>query len=144
MLQVIFTFSDWILINQIIVFSTPFALGGNRFSKNSACSFEWITGAWVKMYRFDAFFRCVNSKYQLWTANIFPTYGGICKSEKIQQAFWREIKPSGVMEYKRMYLWGLSWRTSVVSKTVYNFAGSNLAVEIFFKKWEHYKKGALK
>ena len=104
--QVIFIFSDWLLINQIIVFSTPFALGGNRFSKNSACSFEWITGAWVKMYRFDAFFRSVNSKYQLWTANIFPTYGGICKSEKIQQAFWREIKPSGVMEYKRMYLWG--------------------------------------
>ena len=43
MFQVIFIFSDWILIKQIIVSST-LCLGGNRFPKNSTWSFEWGTG----------------------------------------------------------------------------------------------------
>ena len=90
MLQVIFIFSDWILIKQIIVSSTPLflALGGNRFSKNCTWSFEWGTGAWVKMHRFNSFsnVNTINWKF-------FPTHGGIYKSEKIEQAFWREIKP---------------------------------------------------
>ena len=50
MLQVIFIFSDWILIEQIIASSHPFCLGGNRFSKNSTRSFEWGTGIWVKKH----------------------------------------------------------------------------------------------
>ena len=25
---------------------------------------------------------------------VFPTHGGICKLEKIEQVFWREIKPN--------------------------------------------------
>ena len=29
---------------------------------------------------------------------MFPTQGGMYKSEKIQQAFWREIKPKRVLE----------------------------------------------
>ena len=33
MFQVIFIFSDWILIKQIIVFSTPFVLGETDFQK---------------------------------------------------------------------------------------------------------------
>ena len=90
MLQVIFIFSDWILIKQIIVSSTSLflALGGNRFSKNCTWSFEWRTGAWVKMHRLNSFsnVNTINWKY-------FPTHGGICKSVKIEQAFWREIKP---------------------------------------------------
>ena len=32
----------------------------------------------------------------------------------------------------------------VVNNTVYEFVGSNLGVEIFLKKREHQKKGALK
>ena len=32
----------------------------------------------------------------------------------------------------------------VVNNTVYEFVGSNLGVEVFFKKREHQKKGALK
>ena len=86
MFQVIFIFSDGILIKQVIVFSTHFSL---EETKNSAWSFEWGTGAWVKMHRFNAFYRKVN------TINLknFPTHGGIYKLRKIQKAFWREIKP---------------------------------------------------
>ena len=32
----------------------------------------------------------------------------------------------------------------MVSNTVFHFVGSNLGVEMFFKKREHQKKGALK
>ena len=32
----------------------------------------------------------------------------------------------------------------MVNNTVYHFVGSNLGLEIFFKKREHQKKGALK
>ena len=35
---------------------------------------------------------------------------------------------------------GLGW----VNNTVYHFIGSNLGVEIFLKRREHQKKGALK
>ena len=89
-LQVIFIFSDWILIKQIIVSSTPLflVLRGNRFSKNCTWIFDWGTGARVKMHRFNSFsnVNTVNRKN-------FPTHGGIYKSEKIEQSFWREIKP---------------------------------------------------
>ena len=62
MFQVIFTFSDWILIKQIIVSSTPLILGKeNRFSKCYTCSFHWKTEAWVKMLRFNVFSRNVNT-----------------------------------------------------------------------------------
>ena len=84
MFQVIVIFSDWILIRQI----NPLLLRGNRFSENSAWSFEWGTRAWIKMHRFNAFFRNVNAI----NLKNLPTHGGIYKLEKIQQAFWREIK----------------------------------------------------
>ena len=52
--------------------------------------------------RFNAFSGNVN------TVNwkIFPTYVGIYKSEKIQQAFWRDKTLKSVKKYKRMYPWG--------------------------------------
>ena len=71
MFQFIFFFSDWNLIKQIIA-SSP-TVGGNRFSKNSALSFEWRTGAWVKMPRFITFSRNMNSI----DLKMFPTHGGI-------------------------------------------------------------------
>ena len=83
MFKVIFTLSDWILIEQIIAFSTLSGFG-ETFWKNSTWSFEWGTGAWVKMHRFNAFSRngnCINWKN-------FPAHVRICKSEKIQQEFW--------------------------------------------------------
>ena len=43
----------------------------------------------VEMPRFNAFSRNVNAM----NLKFFPTHGGIYKLEKIQQAFWREIKP---------------------------------------------------
>ena len=78
MFQVILIFSDWILIKQIIV-----------FSKYSTWSFDWGNGAWLKIHRFNAFSR--NVKTINW--KICPTHGGTYKLEKIQWAFWREIKP---------------------------------------------------
>ena len=50
MLQVIFIFSDWILIKQILVSSTSFVLGETDFQ-------NW---GMSKMERFNAFSRNVN------------------------------------------------------------------------------------
>ena len=73
MFQFTFIFSDWILIKQIIVFSTLFAVGGSRFSKNSAWNFEWkgggggggggggVFGVLSVMHYFNAFCRNVNT-----------------------------------------------------------------------------------
>ena len=83
-------------------FLHPFRLGGNRFSKNSTWSFEWGTGAWVKMHRFNAFSRNVNNIN--W--KIFPINGETYKSVKIQQAFWRDKTLMSLKKYERMYPWG--------------------------------------
>ena len=85
MFQVIFMFSDWILIKQIIVFSTPFCLGETDFQKILPRVLSGGTVAWVKIHIFSAFSRNVNS--------INSTHSGIYKLQKIQQALWREIKP---------------------------------------------------
>ena len=50
-------------------FLHPFHLGENRLSKNCTWSFEWGTGAWVKMHRFNAFSRNVGTV--IWKR--FPT-----------------------------------------------------------------------
>ena len=73
--------------------STPLflALAETDFLKNCIWSFEWGTGAWVQMHRFNSFSN-VNTKN--W--NFFATHGGLYKSEKIEQAFWKVIKPQGV------------------------------------------------
>ena len=42
-------------------FLHPFCLGANRFLKNTTWSFEWGTQSWVKMHRFNAFSRNVNT-----------------------------------------------------------------------------------
>ena len=44
------------------------------------------------MHRFNPFYTNVNTI----DLKNFPTHGGVYKLEKIQQAFWREIKPYGV------------------------------------------------
>ena len=102
MFQVIFIFSDWILIKKIIVSSTHFILRETLFLNNSIQSFEWRTGAWVKMHRFDAFFRNVNTIN--W--NIFPTHGGIYMSQKIQQILKWDTTLTSFKKYERMYIWG--------------------------------------
>ena len=90
MFQVIFIFSAWILIKQIIVSSTLFIRGKQVFKK--FCLDFWV-GNWgmSKMHRFNAFSRNVNTI----SWKFFPIHGGMYKLEKIQQAFWREIKPHG-------------------------------------------------
>ena len=97
MFQIIFIFSDWILIKQIIVSSTPFCCWGKqifermlpggmsnsfclgRDDKNLGASFEWRE-AWVKMPRIH--FLGERDKFEyfphtLWNINVW---------EKIQQA----------------------------------------------------------
>ena len=78
-LEVILIFSDWILVKQIVIFSTPFCLWGKqifdrtlpwgmsnfllpmgRDDKTLGPSFNW-GGAWVKTPRINAFSRNVNS-----------------------------------------------------------------------------------
>ena len=141
MFQVIFIFSDWILIKQIIVSSTPFVLR-ETFSK----LFTWRLSGELghqseKMHRLNAFSRNVN------TINwkIFPKHGEIYKLEKIQQTFLERDKTlRSLKKYDRMYNWDESWRAGVASNTVYQFLGYNLGVEIFLKTREHQKKIVLK
>ena len=68
--QILFIFSDWILIKQIIVFSTPFLLGKQIFKK---FCLEFRVGYEYKCIDFNAFSRNVNTI----NLKIFPTHGGI-------------------------------------------------------------------
>ena len=88
--------SNFDIVEQIIAFSTPSVLGETDFS---TWCFEWGSGAWVKMYRFNAFSRNVNTT----TWKIFPTQVGIYKAEKIQQTFWRYKTLRSLKKYERMY-----------------------------------------
>ena len=104
MFQVIFIFSDWILIKQIIVSSTPFVLGkGNRFSKNSTWSFDWRTEAWVKMHRFNAFSRNVNNIH--WK-NFSHKCWNIQVRENTTSILERDKTLTSLEKYERMYPWG--------------------------------------
>ena len=95
MLQVIFIFSDWILVRQIIVSSTHFCCWGKQifermwpwglsnFRLPSAWWQElggkfWVVRACVKMRRINAFSRNVNSI----NLKMFHTYGRIKKVER--------------------------------------------------------------
>ena len=78
MFQVIFMFSDGILIKQIIVSSTIFVLQETDFQNILPGVLSGIL-PWVKIHRFNAFSRNVNTI----TLKIFLTHGGICKLEKI-------------------------------------------------------------
>ena len=102
MFQVIFIFSDWILIKQIIVSFTPFVLGETDFEKILPGVLNRGTGAWVKMHRFSAFSRNVNTiKWK-----IFPTHGGIYKSENSTSILERDKTLTSLKKYERMYPWG--------------------------------------
>ena len=90
MFQVIFIFSDWILIKQIIVSSTPFCCWGKQIFERMMSrgmsnfllprawwqqrgySSEWGE-AWVKLPWINAFSRNVNSI----NLKILPTHSGI-------------------------------------------------------------------
>ena len=62
MFQAILIFSDWVLIKQNIVSSTLLVLGETDFQKIlPGVSFDWGTGIWVKIHRFNAFSRNVNT-----------------------------------------------------------------------------------
>ena len=102
MFQVIFIFSDWILIKKIIVSSIHFVLGETDFPKTSTWSFEWWTGAWVKMHRFNAFSRNVNTIN--W--NIFPTHDRIYKSKNSTSILERDKTLTSLKKYEMMYPYG--------------------------------------
>ena len=94
--EVILIFSDWILVKQIVIFSTPFCLWGKqifdrtlpreisnsllpigRDDKKLGARFDW-DGAWVKTSRLNAFSKNVNSL----NLTIFRTHGGISTFER--------------------------------------------------------------
>ena len=66
-----------------------FHLGGNRFSKNSDRSFDWGTGALVKMHRLNAFSRNVNTinqkknSYTWWNILVRENSTSILETDKI-------------------------------------------------------------
>ena len=119
--QAIIIFSDWILVKQIIVSCTLSAVGGNRFSKkcslekrvisfclrcddkNLGASFE-CGGTWVKMPRFNAFSRNVNTI----NLKIFPTHGAIYTSlrENSESILERAKALRNLWKYETMYSWG--------------------------------------
>ena len=82
--QAVFIFSDWILIKQIIVSSTPFILAETDFQKLLPGVLSGRLGTWLNMDKFNAFSGNVNTIN--WKD--FPKHGGIYKPEKGQQAFW--------------------------------------------------------
>ena len=141
MFRVIFIFSDWILIKQIIVSSTPLflALGGNRFSKNCICSFKWGTGAWVKMHRLKSFSN-VNTinwnffSHTWWNIQVRENWASILERDKTLRSLKKwECIPDANIEGQR-------WWTTLFT----NFLVLNLGFEIFLEKREHQKKGVLK
>ena len=135
MFLVIFIFSDWVMIKQIIVSSTPFYCWGKQIfermlpggmsnsfclgldDKNLGASFEWRE-AWVKMPRIH--FLGERDKFEY-----FPhTLRNIKVWEKIQQAFWRERQsPSDFTEILKV------GSLRLVIKSVYHFVDSNLEIE---------------
>ena len=95
-------------------FLHPFRLGGNRFSKNSTWSFEWGTGAWVKMHRFNAFSGNVNT----------------INWKKFSHTWWN------IQVTKNS--------TSILEKDKPPKKCLNPWCSLFLKKREHQKKGSLK
>ena len=118
MFKVIFIFSDWILIKQTIVSSTPFCCWGEQIfkkmlpgewvicfclgcdDKNLWEKFDWGGGAWVKMPRFNAYFSNVNTI----NLNIFPTHGGIYKFVRKFNKHSGERKTFGVYRIMKCVL----------------------------------------
>ena len=107
MFQVIFIFSDWILIKQIIGSSTPFCcLGKQVFERmlpgginnfllhrtwwqQLGCEF-WVGRGTSK----NSLNQCIFSECEVHKFETFShTWWNIKVWEKIQQALWREIKP---------------------------------------------------
>ena len=100
--QVIFKFSDWVLIKQFKIFSTPFCCWEKRIfeclgewvisfclgcdGKNFVASFEY-GGAWVKMSRFNAFSRNLNAI----NLKIFLTHVEIYVFERKHKKYSGEI-----------------------------------------------------
>ena len=135
MFQVIFIFSDWILIKQVIVSSTPFCCSWNIFlkkccllelviifslgcyDKNLGVIFDWGR-AWVKMPRYNAFSRNVNIMY----LKILRTHGVIYKFEKEfnKHSGERDKALRSLSKYERMY----PMCTWVEINTVYHFGDS--------------------
>ena len=118
MFQVILIFSDWIWIKQMIVSSTLFVLRKT-----------WETKAWVKIHRFNASTRNVktiklkNVSHTWWNIQIKNNSMGILERDKNPNQFikiWKDVSLRLTLEDK--------------DKGGYQFVGSNLGVEIFWKR----------
>ena len=83
MFQVIFIFFGWILIKQIIASYTPFCCWGNR-----SWGETWVGRGMSKNASNQCIF-CELHKFE----NLSNTWWNSKIWKKIQQAFWREMKP---------------------------------------------------
>ena len=145
MFQVIFKCSkssSYFLIEFCKSWFSPLlsAVGGTKFSKTSAWSCEWGTGAWVKMPRFNAIYGTVNVinlffSHTWWSIQVTNNSTSLLergKAKKVKEIWIKHV-------YLRLIL-----KDKCVKQYYLPIVGSNLGVRIFLKKREHQKKGALK
>ena len=84
-------------------FLHPFRLGGNRFPKNSTWSFDWGTGVWVKMHRFNPFSGNMNTIN--WKKN-FPHMVEYMQVRENPTSILERYKTQRKLKkYERMYPW---------------------------------------
>ena len=94
----------WLYFNKANhSFLHSFLLGGNNFSKYSAWSFDWGIGAWVKIHRFNAFSRNVNT---IKLKKFSHTWWNIQVRENSTSILEREKTLTSLKKYERMYHWG--------------------------------------
>ena len=114
-------------------FLHPFLLLKGKDFQNIFCLGFWVGNQCI-------FSECEHHKF-----NFFPHMVKYTSQRKFnrysgERQCPKEFKDIGKDVSLRLIL----WRTRVVSNTVYHFVSCNMGVEIFLKKREHHKKGALK
>ena len=83
-------------------FLHPFSVEGNRFLKHFAWSFEWGSGAWIKIYSKNEFFKNVNTINWKCLPNMLEY-----ASHRKLNRYSGDIKPlRSLKKYERMFPWG--------------------------------------
>ena len=95
MFQIVFIFSDWILIKQTIVFSTPFCLGETDFQKILPGVFS---GELIQCI----FYECEYHKFKKFS----HTWWNTQVRENSTCILKRDKTLSSLKKYERMYSWG--------------------------------------
>ena len=93
--QIIFIFSDWILIEQIIASPHRFCVGGNKFSKTSTRGSEWVTGTWVRKHRCKNFLG-------MWTP--LKIFSHTCWNIQVRENSASFLERQNPKEFKEIYI----------------------------------------